>query len=122
MIASNVALTTFTLRPSTAATALTMSGSMPITVCPSGAMNSSGAYSASLATISVPLDLIFAGTCAAIAAFSLAALVVAAVEELFLLLPQPAIAAIASSATPTRKGLLIETSCGGVEVRPALGG
>src|SRR5207244_122976 len=62
-----------------------------------------------------------AGTCAAIAAFSLAALVVAAVEELFLLLPQPAIAAIASSATPTRTGLLIETSCGGVEVRPAVG-
>ena len=41
---------------------------MPMIVCPSEAMNSFGAYWASVPTTSVPLDLIAAGTFAAIAA------------------------------------------------------
>src|SRR5438093_5637382 len=104
MIASKVELTTFTFSPNTAAIALTISGSMPITVWPSGAMNSLGAYSASLATISVPLDLIFAGTCAAMAGSALTAGVAAVVEEVvdFLLLPQPESAAKASTAAQIR--------------------
>ena len=43
MIVSNVALTTFALSPSCATSALARSASMPITVWPSGAMNSFGA-------------------------------------------------------------------------------
>src|ERR1700682_222424 len=70
MMASKVELTSCTFNPITAASALTMSGSMPITVWPSGAMNSFGAYWASVATIRVPLDLIAAGTCAAIVALA----------------------------------------------------
>src|SRR5437660_6204573 len=98
MIASKVELTTFTFSPITAAIALTMSGSMPITVWPSGAMNSSGAYSASLATISVPLALTAAGTCAAIAALTPGEgeVEVEAVVD-FLLLPQPASTMAASA-------------------------
>src|SRR5438309_1088734 len=62
-------------------------------------MNSFGAYSASLATVSVPLDLIAAGTCAAIEALTLGVGVAAVVEVLdFLLLPQPATSARASTA------------------------
>src|SRR5437868_2832277 len=112
MIASKVELTMVAFKPSTAAIALTMSGSMPITVCPSGAMNSFGAYCASVPTISVPLDLIAAGTCAAIDALALGVGTVAAVlavddvDEL-LLLPQPAIASTASAGTPTRMTSLL---------------
>ena len=43
MIVSNVALTMFALSPMTAASAVPRSASIPITVCPSGAMNSFGA-------------------------------------------------------------------------------
>jgi hypothetical protein len=39
---------------------------MPMTVWPSDAMNSFGAYVASAATVSEPCDLMEAGTCAAI--------------------------------------------------------
>jgi hypothetical protein len=39
---------------------------MPTTVCPSDPMNSFGAYVASAATVSVPFDLMEAGTWAAI--------------------------------------------------------
>src|SRR3954470_17077529 len=64
-------------------------------------MNSLGAYSASLATVSVPLDLIGPGTCAAIEALTLgvgvATVAVLAVLEL-LLLPQPVSRARASMA------------------------
>src|SRR5436190_7240728 len=64
-------------------------------------MNSFGAYSASLATVSVPLDLIGPGTCAAIEALTLgvgvATVAVLAVLEL-LLLPQPVSSARASMA------------------------
>ena len=44
---------------------------MPMTVWPSDAMNSFGAYVASAATVSVPCDLIEAGTWAAIELTSL---------------------------------------------------
>src|SRR5438552_5857739 len=109
MIASKVELTTCAFKPSTAAIALTMSGSIPITVWPSGAMNSFGAYCASLATIRVPLDLTLAGTCAAMAALAaLGGASVAVAVVLFLLLPQPASSAIASADAPTlRISLLI---------------
>ena len=77
---------------------------MPITVCPSGATNSSGAYCASVATSSVPFDLIAAGTCVAIDE-SIAGLVSVAEDDValllllvLLLLPHPA------SATMTSKG------------------
>src|SRR5579884_521289 len=62
MIVSKVALTTFAFSPITAARALTRSGSIPTTVWPSEAMNSSGAYVASAATVSTPFDLMAAGT------------------------------------------------------------
>ena len=101
MIVSNVALTNLTFRPICAPSALTRSTSMPITVCPSGPMNSFGAYVASAATVSVPFDLIAAGTSAAIDAF--APLVDAVVVELLLLLlvllllPHPASATMTST-------------------------
>jgi hypothetical protein len=68
-------------------------------------MNSFGAYVASEATTSVPLDLTEAGTSATTAALALfdpAVVVVVAVEvELeLLLLPQPANARTASAGTP----------------------
>ena len=120
MIVSKFALTMFAFRPITAASACIRSASMPMTVCPSGAMNSFGAYCASVATISVPLDLIAAGTCATTAGSAevatTTAVVVVGVEtvvllELLLLLPQPASASRASAGTPMRAtSLLIETS------------
>ncbi len=76
---------------------------MPMTVWPSSAMNSFGAYVASEATISVPFDLIADGTVATIAAFALFAadvVAVVAVELELLLLPQPARARTASTGTP----------------------
>jgi hypothetical protein len=85
-------------------------------VCPSGATNSFGAYWASVATFSVPFDLIAAGTCAAIAALvlgvdTLEPVDVADVLLLEELLPQPAIASTAKTGTPMRAtSLLIETS------------
>src|ERR1700730_10104289 len=103
MIASKVEFTTWAFKPPTPAIALTMSGSMPITVWPSGAMNSFGAYCASLATISVPLALTEAGTWAAIAGFAfVAAAFVLVVEVELLLPPQPANARAASAGTPRR--------------------
>ena len=63
-----------------------MSASIPMIVWPSEAMNSLGAYCASVATVSVPFDLIAAGTCAAIVASALLDVVVAVVAvELVLL-------------------------------------
>src|SRR5947207_3027943 len=110
MMASNVELTTLAFNPITAASALTMSGSMPITVWPSGAMNSFGAYWASLATVSVPFFLIASGTCAAIAALTLGCATVVAVLAVLelLLLPQPASSDAASaSASAQMTSLLI---------------
>jgi hypothetical protein len=74
-------------------------------------MNSFGAYCASVAMLSVPFDLIAAGTCAASAALALVAgtFAVDVVELLVdeLLLPQPANASTASAGRPMR-----ETSLG----------
>jgi hypothetical protein len=68
-----------------------------MTVCPSAAMYSFGAYVASEATVSVPFDLIAAGTKAATLAVAAGvALVLATLDELLLLLlllPQPATSA-----------------------------
>jgi hypothetical protein len=81
---------------------------MPITVWPSGATNSLGAYWASDATFSVPFDLIAAGTVAAIAASAPVGATLDVLdaleelEELELLLPQPAIASNAIAGTKTR--------------------
>jgi hypothetical protein len=63
-------------------------------------MNSFGAYVASEATVSVPLDLIAAGTRAATSVFALLDVELVVVVELLLLLPQPAIAATVSAGTP----------------------
>src|SRR5215472_4699921 len=65
MIVSKVALTMLTRSPITWPSAWARSASMPTTVWPSGPMNSFGAYVASAATVSVPFDLIDAGTWAA---------------------------------------------------------
>ena len=65
MMLSKVAFLTSTLRPMTAPSAFIRSASIPTTVWPSDAMNSSGAYVASAATVSVPFDLIADGTSAA---------------------------------------------------------
>ena len=105
MIVSNVALTMLILRPSTCPRALANSGSQPITVWPSDAMNSLGAYVASAATVSVPFDLMAAGTSAAIELTGLAdgdCDAVAAGALLLLLLLQPvATSAVTASITPT---------------------
>ncbi len=92
-----------------------MSASIPMIVWPSEAMNSLGAYCASVATVSVPFDLIAAGTCAAIVAVGLrrrrGRRVVAVELVLLLLLPQPASARTASAGTPMRAtSLLIGSS------------
>src|ERR1019366_2136494 len=68
MIPSKVSLTMSALIPITAARALLRSASIPITVWPSEAKNSFGAQLASAAPVSVPFDLIAAGTSAATAA------------------------------------------------------
>jgi hypothetical protein len=79
-------------------------------------MNSFGAYWASLATVSVPFDLIAAGTCAAIAEFALGVETLAPVDVadvllLELLLPQPASTTTTSAGTPRRAtSVFIETS------------
>src|SRR5258708_36489085 len=89
MIASNWASVNVAFRPIVSARAVTRSGSMPMTVCPSEARNSFGAYCASLATVSVPFDLTAAGPRAAIPATAPPADDVEAVEgvgELALLL------------------------------------
>src|SRR5439155_20705029 len=65
MMLSKVALTMLTLRPITPARAFARSASMPTTERPFGPMNSFGAYVASAATLSVPLDLMAEGTSAA---------------------------------------------------------
>ena len=92
-----------------------MSGSIPMIVWPSEAMNSFGAYSASVATFSVPFDLIAAGTSLATDATApldvdvLVEVVVAveAVLLLVLLLPQPASARTVSASTPRRATILL---------------
>src|SRR5712675_533029 len=109
MIVSNVALTMLILRPSTCPRALAKSASQPITVWPSDAMNSLGAYVASAATVSVPFDLMAAGTSAAIELAGLAdgdcdavAAGVLLLLLLLLLLLQPvATSAVTASTTPT---------------------
>src|SRR5207245_2656077 len=88
-IASKVVFTSLTFKPMTAASAFTRSGSIPITVWPSGAMNSLGAYCASVPTVRGPLALIVAGTCAAIAALTLAVGAVVGVLALDERLPRP---------------------------------
>src|SRR5690242_3198697 len=108
MIVSKSELMMFTLRPMTCAMALIRSASIPITVWPSGAMNSFGAYWASDAMRNVPLALIFAGTVAAIAGSVVAdteAVLVFVVPVLLLLLPQPA------SRTIVSRGATVRTSC-----------
>src|SRR5581483_11632999 len=110
MMLSKVAFTTLAFRPITPASACARSASMPSTVWPSEPMNSLGAYDASAATVSVPFDLIEAGTSdATFWSTPLAApppLVLAGVEGvlelLLLLLPHPAAtrAAQASAARP----------------------
>ena len=75
---------------------------MPMTVWPSGAMNSSGAYWASDATVSVPFDLIAAGTSLAIDVSTVGVAGAEADVELLLLLvelllPQPASATMTST-------------------------
>src|SRR5207244_8959654 len=91
--------TNLNFTPITSPSALPRSASMPTTVCPSGAMNSLGAYSASDATVIVPFFFTAAGTSAATLLFSPA--LTFEVVELFLLLPQPASAAAATTATAT---------------------
>jgi hypothetical protein len=98
----------------TSPSAFIMSASIPMIVWPSEAMNSLGAYCASVATISLPFALIAAGTWAAIVASRLlgAVVVVVAVEPVPLpLLPQPASTRTASAGIPTRAtSLLIGSS------------
>ncbi len=122
MIVSNVALTSFAFRPMTLASALPRSASIPTTVWPSGPMNSFGAYVASDATVSVPFDLVAAGTSLATAASAppledVAAGVEvevdvaagAALEDellLLLLLPHAAMAATLSSDSAASAGFL----------------
>src|ERR1700730_16108095 len=109
-IVSKFELMMFAFNPMVARSALMRSASMPITVWPSGATNSLGAYWASLATFSVPFDLIAAGTVAAIAELTLVGAtldVLGVLEELeeleeLELLPQPAIARTTSARTPKR--------------------
>ena len=62
MMPSNDALTTLDFKPNLAAIAAARSASIPMTVLPLVPMNSLGAYVASAATVSVPLDLMAAGT------------------------------------------------------------
>src|ERR1700722_2859524 len=115
MIASKLALIIVTFRPITSPSAFTMSGSIPMIVCPSEAMHSFGAYCASVATLSVPFDLVAAGTSLATdatAPLDVGALVdvVVAVEAvllLVLLLPQPASARTVSASIPVRATILL---------------
>src|SRR5690348_14986667 len=113
MIVSKFELMMFTLRPMTPASAAMRSASIPITVWPSGATNSLGAYWASLAMFSVPFALILAGTVAAIAESVLTcaglplSAVVLELDVVLLLLPQPASARIASAGTPIRANRLL---------------
>src|SRR5579859_5932131 len=67
MMSLNVTLTKFAFNPSSAANALPKSTSHPSMVCPSAAIDSSVGYVASIANVSVPFDLIAAGTSAAAA-------------------------------------------------------
>ena len=106
MMPSNVALTTLALRPMAAANAFARSASMPSTVLPSLPMNSLGAYDASAATVSVPLDLIAAGTPGTtFFAVVLAGCCAAVVPPPLSLLPHPAarIAASASASPAVRR-------------------
>ena len=111
MIVSKVAFTNFQVRPMTLPSACPSSGSHPVTVLPLEPMNSFGAYVASAATVSVPFDLTFAGTSAAILLFAppalagvalvvvLALVVVAVVELLPFLAPPHPVATTTTSAT-----------------------
>src|SRR5690348_4253330 len=117
MIVSKFELMMATFRPIVFAMALMRSASIPITVWPSGAMNSFGAYCASLATFSVPFDLTLAGTVAAIAGSVVTDIGVEVAlgavlddEVVLLLLPQPANASAASAGTAIRKTLLLVKS------------
>src|SRR5581483_1524884 len=104
MMLSKVAFLISTLSPIRPAIAFSRSASIPTTVCPSGPMNSSGAYVASAATVSVPFDLNLAGTNAATAEFVPVDAGVDAVDDappdelLLLLLPHPATMATQSTA------------------------
>src|SRR5215471_19156653 len=64
MMVAKVALTGFHLMPMAWPRALPRSASKPMIVCPSDAMNSSGGYVASMATVT-PLALMALGTSAA---------------------------------------------------------
>src|SRR4029453_4019079 len=92
MIVAKVALTSLTFRPSTLARAWASSGSQPVTVVPLAATNSFGGRGAPGARVSVPLDLMAAGTSVAIFAFAEVVVVdgVVVVAALLLLPPQPA--------------------------------
>ncbi len=70
MIVSKVALTTFAFRPRSGNSACARSASIPTTVCPLEPMNSFGAYVASAATMTAPIDLMLAGTSAAAGAYT----------------------------------------------------
>src|SRR6478672_3740224 len=107
MIDSKSELIRLTFNPISEAIVCIRSASIPITVWPSGAMNSFGAYCASVATARVPFDLIAAGTSFAIEVLIAGVVtgpaeVVAPLEVLELLeLPQPASAATTSTGATT---------------------
>ena len=87
-MASKVTLVTSMVSPITWPSAAARSASMPMTVLPSGAMNSLGGYVASDATMTVPLLLIDPGTSEAIYA-TLAADEAAPDDELLDVPPPP---------------------------------
>src|SRR3954447_22239605 len=112
MIPSNDAFLTLAFRPMTLARAFARSASIPRTVLSPGFRNSFGGYVASAATVSVPLLLIAAGTCAATAESFVAVVEPPELEpvlvlSLSLLLPHAASAsASATTSTSSDAGLL----------------
>src|SRR5436189_1737185 len=88
MIVSKLAVTKCHLTPMTFPSAWPSSGSHPTIVFPSEPTDSFGGYVGSVATVSVPLDLILAGTSAAIL-LSTPVLVVVAVVVLEAFFPPP---------------------------------
>src|SRR5277367_4253306 len=103
MIVSKLELIRWTFSPMTAPSAFIMSASIPMIVCPFGAMNSLGAYCASVATFSVPLAFIAAGTCDETVGLAALVVVLTTVTDVelvvLLLLPQPASASTVSAGT-----------------------